>query len=622
MRKGLLPALILVAALVMAEGAIGQDPGAIDSLVFGNPDGTPILVNLDVDVSVPIWIKCDENIAFVNLSLATQNEYVSSRLGGVPIGPLTGWDLQFQSPANNWPSPGLTTQTFLGIADFVLPVPNYINTNGQWVLIGAFKIHTTTNPSAIGHDSYLYPGEDPTQGLTVIFDEFWNPIVPRMRFSILRFQSTTNPPQIISPEDNAGYTINGPFPFSIPFTATDPDSDYISMSVDFPYPFTLTQVQSVPGYANYNFSWTPALNQRARFWANFIATDADHATDVNTVNINIQPISLNISIDSTFPGYPVALDISLNQVGFNAAIGGFNILMAFDQLSLSVDTVIFLDSVARWEYKMFTRNSAGPGTLRLMGLANIYYHNSPLIREGNHKIARIKFNTANNPGLIGMFLAMALPDTSLAVNVLSDSSGYLVFHPEIHGGGIKFLAPQSYLLGDINLNGAPYEIGDAVVLSAYLVDPIQYPLNPVQMAASDCNQDGLPATVADLIYLLAIINGSIPGPRALPNPGMAQIDIEHIADMARLICKSESPIGGALIRLEHGNIQIDQITAPSGFTLKHSDREGIITILIYSDNGQTNLTGQAIDIKIASGNSGKLRIQSQEISDNYGRIMK
>lgn len=622
MRKGLLPALILVAALVMAEGAFGQDPGAIDSLVFGNPDGTPILVNLNVDVSVPIWVKCDENVAFVNLSLATQNEYISARLGGVPIGPLTGWDLQFQSPANNWPSPGLTSQTFLGIADFTLPIPNYINTNGQWVLIGAFKIHTTSNPSALGHDSYLSPGEDPLQGLTVIFDEFWNPIVPRMRFSLLRFLSTTNPPQIISPEDNAQYTINGPFPFSIPFIATDPDTDYISMNVDFPYPFTLTPIQSIPGYASYDFSWTPASGLRTEFSANFIAVDADHATDVNTVSINVQPISLNVSIDSTFPGYPVALDVSLNQVGFNAAIGGFNILMAFDQLSLTVDTVIFLDSAARWEYKMFTRNSAGPGTLRIMGLANVYYQNSPLIRNGNHKIARIRFNTANNPGLIGMFLGTNLPDTNLAVNVVSDSSGYLVFHPEIHTGGIKFLAPQSYLLGDINLNGAPFEIGDAVVLSSYLVDPIQYPLNPIQMAASDCNQDGLPATIADLIYILAVINGSVPHPRALPNIGIAHVDLNLMTNDAHLTIKSESAIGGALIKLAHKGAQIDNIIAPAGFVLKSSDHDDIITILAYSQDAQSDLAGQTIDVKVSSGNAENIRIQSQEISDIYGRIMK
>lgn len=621
MRKGLLPALILVAALVMAEGAIGQDPGAIDSLVFGNLDGTPILVNLDVDVSVPIWIKCDENVAFVNLSLATQNEYVSSRLGGVPIGPLTSWDLQFQSPANNWPSPGLTSQTFLGIADFTLPIPNYINTNGQWVLIGAFKIRTTSNPSALGHDSYLYPGEDPMQGLTVIFDEFWNPIVPRMRFSVLRFLGTTNPPQIISPEDNAGYTINGPFPFSIPFIATDPDTDYISMDVDFPYPFTLTQVQSIPGYANYNFSWTPASGLRTEFTANFMAVDADHATDINTIHCAVKPIIMDLDSDSTFPGYPATLEFKLRDLGDNATVASFNILLVFDPLSLSVDSVQFLDSVNNWEYKNVTRNPLGDGSLRIIGVANLYNHGAPLLRSGNHRIAKVKFYVSNDPGLAGMFLPISLPDTNLTSNVVSDSTGYIVFHPMINSGGIKVLSPDSYLLGDINLNGAPFEIGDAVVLSEFLSDPINNPLNPIQLAASDCNQDGIRASVADLIYLLGVLNGTNPRPRAMPE-ATANVSLLRFGTDAKIDFKSDLAIGGALIKLDHGGVQIDNIIAPAGFVLKSSDRDGIITILVYSENAQTNLAGQTIDVKIASGSSENIRIQYQEISDNYGRLMK
>jgi hypothetical protein len=622
MKKGLLPALILVAALVMAEGVIGQDPGAIDSLVFGNPDGTPILVNLDVDVSVPIWIKCDENVAFVNLSLATQNEYVSARLGGVPIGPLMDWDLQFQAPANNWPSPGLTSQTFLGIADFALPVPNYINTNGQWVLIGAFKIHTTSNPSALGHDSYLSPGEDPTQGLTVIFDEFWNPIVPRMRFSVLRFLSTANPPQIISPVDNAQYTINGPFPFSIPFIATDPDTDYISLNVDFPYPFTLTPIQSVPGYANYNFTWVPPLDLRTDFTANFIAVDADHATDVNTIRCQVRPMSLVVSTDSTFPGYPATLEVAFNGLGDNATVAGFNILFVFDPLSLSVDSVEFLDSIVRWEYKNVTRNPIGDGSLRMIGIANLHNQGAPLLKSGNHKIARVKFYVSNDPGFVGMFLPITMPDTNLSSNVVSDSTGYLVFHPAIMPGGIKVLSPDSYLLGDVNLNGDPFEIGDVVVLSEFLSDPISNPLNPIQLAAADCNQDGIRASIADLIYMLGVLNGIIPYPRALPDLGPAEIEIVNDGVISHIHFKSNIPIGGALIKLNYGDAQIDKITAPAGFVLKSSNRDGTTTILVYSENAQSNLAGQTIDIKMASGTSASIGIQYQEISDIYGRLMK
>jgi len=621
--KGLLPVLILVAALVMAEGAIGQDPGRIDSLAFGNQDGTPILVNINVDVSVPVWLKCDENVAFVNLSLATQNEFVASRLGGVAIGPLAGWNLQFLGPANNWPQPGLTSQTFLGIADFALPQPNYINTYEQWVLIGAFKIHTTDSPSAMGRQSPLFPGEDPTQGLTVIFDEFWNPIVPAMRFSQLRFQSTTNPPHIISPPDNAIYSLNGLFPFSIPFIASDPDSDAITMSVDFPYTgSTLTPKEIRPGYARYSFDWTPPQNLQVNVPANFIATDINRATDVNSISLDVKPVVLSVAIDSTFPGYPAMVDVSLNQLGSNSTIASFNILFIFDGVSLNVDSVIFLDSIARWEYKNVTRNPQGPGSLRLLAVANMYNHGVPPLQDGNYKLARIKLSTTNNPNLVGMFLPLSMPTNDLTKNVLSDTSGYLVFHPAIREGGVMFLPSDDYLIGDINLNGAPFEIGDAVVLSEYLIDPFNHPLNPIQMAAADCNQDGLSATVADLIYLINVINGTIPPPRLNPLPGLANLNILSSGNSIQLQLKSEAPVGGILVKLAHIGSKITNVQAPAGLLVKFSDINNILTAIVYSADGKTPLTNEILSFDISEGNAQNISIDYSEVSDIYGRLMQ
>jgi hypothetical protein len=264
----------------------------------------------------------------------------------------------------------------------------------------------------------------------------------------------------------------------------------------------------------------------------------------------------------------------------------------------------------------------GIGSLRILGVANLYNHNAPLLKAGNHKVARIKFSTANNPGLVGMFLPTTMPVNDLTSNVVADSTGYLVFHPDIRPGGIKFLSPDSYLLGDINLNGAPFEIGDAVVLSQYLADPFNYPLNPIQMAASDCNQDGIPASVADLIYLLAVLNGTIPPPRAIPSPGSAELSIITEANSGKLVLRSDTPAGGVLIKLDHAGVALDNFAVPAGLRLKSSDRDGILTLLVYSEDSRTSITGQVIQYNISSGDPSGLRILSREISDIYGRLMK
>jgi len=68
--------------------------------------------------------------------------------------------------------------------------------------------------------------------------------------------------------------------------------------------------------------------------------------------------------------------------------------------------------------------------------------------------------------------------------------------------------------GDINLNGIPDEIADAVVFSNYFIyGPAAFTINfESQKAATEVNGDGVALTVADFVYLVRIINGD-----ALPN---------------------------------------------------------------------------------------------------------
>jgi len=234
--------LTLVIVSTPVAIVFGQDPGGIDSLAFGNPDGSSLAVYIDNNIAVPIWLKCDENIAFIHFCLATENSFITERLGVSLEGILQQWDLMGTLPVDGWPAAGLTSQSVVGIADYSLPVPNYLNTSGGWVQVGTFLLRSDDNPDLMGQLSQLLPGEDPLEGITLMFDEFWTPIVPTIICSNLEFQ-TNRPPTINSPVDDTSISINSLYPFSLPIIATDDDGDDIVLDLDFPYPdYELTEV--------------------------------------------------------------------------------------------------------------------------------------------------------------------------------------------------------------------------------------------------------------------------------------------------------------------------------------------------------------------------------------------
>jgi hypothetical protein len=65
--------------------------------------------------------------------------------------------------------------------------------------------------------------------------------------------------------------------------------------------------------------------------------------------------------------------------------------------------------------------------------------------------------------------------------------------------------------GDLNCNGIPGEVSDAVVFANYfqLGIPVFSPHLACSIAESDVNGDGITLTVADLVYLIRVITGDV-----------------------------------------------------------------------------------------------------------------
>jgi hypothetical protein len=148
----------------------------------------------------------------------------------------------------------------------------------------------------------------------------------------------------------------------------------------------------------------------------------------------------------------------------------------------------------------------------------------PPIPVGETTVAYITMNVAvNNLGRdIGTpLLFLEDPNTPYPDNLFLLDNGYFIVPPmlTLTNGMIYIFEP---LYGDVNINNDPFEVGDAVSLVNYFIGCIN--LSPRQKANSDCNRDNIQATIADLVYMLRIINGEPDTLRRILSP-LLQPDI-------------------------------------------------------------------------------------------------
>jgi hypothetical protein len=163
------------------------DVGAEDSIIVGNLDRSPISAAPGDTVNIPVWVRNDELVSSLSISLATDNQHVVERLGGQLMAPLTSWDdCSFFAPALDIPSPGFTSQSITGWYDLGGAPNPALNTNGIYTQIGEFSLVISSDPSNIGDTAQLMIGTQPRIGQPVFSDSAgtseWN-IVPL--FSIM-----------------------------------------------------------------------------------------------------------------------------------------------------------------------------------------------------------------------------------------------------------------------------------------------------------------------------------------------------------------------------------------------------------------------------------------------------
>jgi hypothetical protein len=117
-----------------------------------------------------------------------------------------------------------------------------------------------------------------------------------------------------------------------------------------------------------------------------------------------------------------------------------------------------------------------------------------------------------------------------------------------YNGGLDIICADSIdKVGDINLNGMPYEIADAVMFTRYFIDgltafgPTAENHQNGSIAASDTNKDGLTLTVADLVYLIRVVVGDA---QPYPKEGVVTSVAANYTHDAGVVAVSGAQIGG------------------------------------------------------------------------------
>lgn len=272
-----------------------------------------------------------------------------------------------------------------------------------------------------------------------------------------------------------------------------------------------------------------------------------------------QQVTTTTEIAAGLPGQTVELAINLTNHDPVFETGGFDLLVRYDASALALLCVTqgqMLDD-CEWEYFNFRSGSledcgdepCPEGTVRLVAVAETVNgsHHPVCFASTTGEVATLLFRTTVDDQYEGHFIPVEFIWYDCGDNAFSSRYGdslylsnevfspdsqslpYVDSFPTVNGapseclmtgtitrninfqhGGIDILDdPMGSLRGDLNLNGTPYEIGDAIVFTNYFIYGLSaFTLNiEAQIAASDVNADGITLTVADYITLLRIISG-------------------------------------------------------------------------------------------------------------------
>ena len=196
---------------------------------------------------------------------------------------------------------------------------------------------------------------------------------------------------------------------------------------------------------------------------------------------------------------------------------------------------------------------------------------------------------------------------------------------DFYGGGVDIVCSDSIdARGDINVNGLANEIADAVMFTNYFINGLSAFNDHVEasIAASDVNADGITLSVADLVYLVRVIQGDA-SPYPKVEPGSESIDIrtQQIGQQMTIGYTAENPVGAVLMRFEFsGNIGTPELgVGASNMDLKYSVNGNELNVLVFNIGDEAIMAGENVLVNIPV--TGDMKLTEVDAADFYGNVL-
>ncbi len=407
----------------------------------------------------------------------------------------------------------------------------------------------------------------------------------------------------------------------VPFAGTDPDFDAVSFAVDG-LPSQVEVNQGNPGFIR----WNSAIQDSGDY--DFTLTAIDENGGTTTQHLTLQllpsaPVELGVSDAQAYPGEFVDLYINMHN---RVPVAAFNLSVLIDK---SVLTPLGVDTVGTrlqgWSNFNFSQNADGTIFINASSDDNVPATNP--LAEGDGPVVHLRFLLTSSTQFAGLYsrvdfaFADPLDETE---NAAYAPDGTLIPRSQIqYSSGGVLIKKYDGLIGDINLNGIAFEIGDLVYFTNYFVSPSQYPLDGERWQNSDINQNGQPGELADLIMMIQIINGSS-GKLAtgLEKPS-ADYAWKESQESYSLRFSKPAAFAAALITFEQaqpGEMSFSLADHEGQFELHAGQNGNEARALVISRQGRLAQVSDGTDF-ITVHSAAPVKIKSAEFLDEHGEAI-
>jgi hypothetical protein len=371
--------------------------------------------------------------------------------------------------------------------------------------------------------------------------------------------------------------------------------------------------------------------------------------------------SLKISRVKAKPGETFTLPVLIKNY---ITVGGIDLQIEFDATLLYFKGVqrgaalTVKDSTGNYQWEYFTyRQIPNPGSffyrLEILGIFDIrnLHKGVPLLPVNDFvELAELKFQVAPDNNLLGSEVPVDFywNPNDCAENSMCDQTGNILYVSNdtlqfnfndcdtsysysnrvvtslhFEDGEVEIPELPVTQVGDINLNGIPYEVADAVLFLSYFMEGTSvFTLDSAQQIAnSDIDGNGKVLTLSDFVLMTRIMrHDAIPGDTTGYSDKIAYFTTSVRDSIFLFSFNSEAPVGAALFTFDCSDTLAVPYLYSTNMDLIYKINNNELRVLVFSLGG-ANIPSGPVDL-LAIPLENACTLTNLEVVDDKGRVMK